>query len=385
MFLRREGEGAVKASIQIAHIMFRSKNNIKSYKSTCIRVWSKEYLLTGKLPSFRQGLHPKHESIVCDEHVKTRLQVHLRSLKPNKRTPLQLCTDYNAGLLSDLSHAPSSIGLRTAYRWMRYLGFSPDRAKKGYYSDEHNRPDIIAYRDNEFLPKMADYEAKMIEYSGDDMTQAIEPALPEGVQLCVVITHDETTVYCNDGKPIFWMENGRHNIRAKSLGTSAMISGFCCSCHGFMSDEELGLQSYQIFLAGKNREGWFTNDDLVAQLQKIMPLIEKLHPNKQLVFAFDNSMTHHARAPDGLEALRLPLKDNGKNAPLMRNTTYFKDGTTHQQLMQNSLGHQKGIKSILVERGEWKSGMLLTCKPCEEVFEIVISKTTKTQALTLKF
>jgi hypothetical protein len=143
MFLRREGEGAVKASIQIAHIMFRSKNNIKSYKSTCIRVWSKEYLLTGKLPSFRQGLHPKHESIVCDEHVKTRLQVHLRSLKPNKRTPLQLCTDYNAGLLSDLSHAPSSIGLRTAYRWMRYLGFSPDRAKKGYYSDEHNRPDII--------------------------------------------------------------------------------------------------------------------------------------------------------------------------------------------------------------------------------------------------
>jgi hypothetical protein len=53
--------------------------------------------------------------------------------------------------------------------------------------------------------------------------------------------------------------------------------------------------------------------------------------------------------------------------------------------MKNSLGHQKGIKSILIESGEWKSGMLLTCKPCEEVFEIVISKTTKTQALTLKF
>ena len=134
-----------------------------------------------------------------------------------------------------------------------------------------------------------------------------------------------------------------------------MISVFCCSCHGFMKDDELKLKSYQIFLAGnKNREGWFTNDDLVAQLQKIMPLIEKLHPNTKVVFAFDNSMTHHARAPDGLEASLLPLKDNGENAPIMRNTSYIKDGVTHPQQMQ-----------ILIERGEWKAGMLLTCKSCD--------------------
>ena len=77
----------------------------------------------------------------------------------------------------------------------------------------------------------------------------------------------------------------------------------------------------------------------------------------KLAFAFDNSMTHHARAPDSLDASLLPLKDNGKNAPKMRNTTFIKNGITYQQQMQNIVGHQKGIKNILVERGEWKDGM----------------------------
>ena len=57
-----------------------------------------------------------------------------------------------------------------------------------------------------------------------------------------------------------------------------------------MIDLEFYEAPTPVFLAGKNREGWFTNDDLVAQLEKVMPLIEKLHQNKQLVFAFDNSI-----------------------------------------------------------------------------------------------
>jgi len=94
--------------------------------------------------------------------------------------------------------------------------------------------------------------------------------------------------------------------------------------------------------------------------------IEKLHPGKKLVFGFDNSTGHHKRPPDGLDASLLPLKDGGKNAPMMRNTTYFRRGIECQQLMQNSLGEQKGLKSILTERALWRYDMALICVSCKQ-------------------
>ncbi len=50
---------------------------------------------------------------------------------------------------------------------------------------------------------------------------------------------------------------------------------------------------------------------------------------------------------------------------MMRNTSYTKNGISITQVMQNSLGHQKGMRTILIERGEWKDGMLKICHDCE--------------------
>ena len=144
-----------------------------------------------------------------------------------------------------------------------------------------------------------------------------------------------------------------------------MVSGFTCECHGFMSDEELGLQSFLLFLAGTNREGWFTNDDLVKQSRDLSPLFVKLHPECEILVAFDNSMNHHKRCPDGLDADLLPLKDGGKNAPLMHDTWYIdENGVRVVQLMQNEIGQQKGQKSILKERGKWRENMNRSCVAC---------------------
>ena len=95
----------------------------------------------------------------------------------------------------------------------------------------------------------------------------------------------------------------------------ALISGFQCECHGFFSGFIDGkeVKSYQTFEAGVHRDGWFTNDHLVAQIKELSPVIRDIHPGCDIVIAYDNSMTHHERAPDGLEAHdKLPLKDNGK-------------------------------------------------------------------------
>lgn len=156
----------------------------------------------------------------------------------------------------------------------------------------------------------------------------------------------------------------------KGKGSSLMISGFQCECHGFFSGQvgETSVTSYRLFEAGVHREGWFTNDDLVAQTKDVIPLARFLHPDCVILFAFDNSMTHHKRAPDGLQVSDLlPLKDNGKNAPIMRNSTFInRYGEVVPQCMVTATGNSKGIKRILNERGLWRIGMTLECPACKD-------------------
>ena len=176
---------------------------------------------------------------------------------------------------------------------MKYLGYNPKLQQKGYYTDGHNRDDIVDYRDNVFLPRMLQYEKRMQEYSGKDMEVVLPPELSNGEKRVVLITHDESTFYCNEGKPLMWMENGKNKLLPKSKGTSIMVSGFGCECHGFFSRGD--LKSYTFFEASVAREGWFTNKDLVAQFDLIVPLIKELHDDCDILVAFDNSMTHHAK------------------------------------------------------------------------------------------
>ena len=208
------------------------------------------------------------------------------------------------------------------------------------------------------------YEARMAKYDGENMETTIEPVIERDLKKIVLVTHDESTFYANDGKKLIWMQNSKKKLLPKTNGSSIMISGFCCECHGFMVDEALNKKSYILFQAGTNREGWWKNDDLVRQCKDVFELIEKLHPESVILFAFDNSMNHHKRAPDGLDASLLPLKDDGKNAPKMRNTEFLQNGVRINQQMQTSSGGQKGVRSILIERGIWRVGMLLECQGC---------------------
>jgi hypothetical protein len=215
---------------------------------------------------------------------------------------------------------------------------------------------------------MLEYETSMVFYD-DNMTEILPVLLPNGRQL-VLITHDESTFYCNEGKKLFWMENGKKKLLPKSKGTSIMISGFICPCHGFMSAEIDGttLKSFLMFQAGTQREGWFTNRDLVNQIKYCVPLFNHLHPNCDILLAFDNSTTHRAKAPDGVDATCINLGDGGKNCTaLMRNGWYINaHGIKVIQAMHYEDGKEKGIKQILIERDLFKdsegNNLKLECK-----------------------
>jgi transposase len=109
---------------------------------------------------------------------------------------------------------------------------------------------------------------------------------------------------------------------------------------------------------GKNQEGYWTNKHVAAQLKdSVIPIFDFLHPGKQGLFLFDNSSNHGNYAEDALTS-DLTKKDGGaKTNDKMRAGWYIKDGQRVEQIMQNAQGKQKGLVSILSERGLYRRGM----------------------------
>jgi hypothetical protein len=47
------------------------------------------------------------------------------------------------------------LGKTATYKWLNRLRFYATKEKKGVYVDGHERADVIEYRQNDFLPKLA--------------------------------------------------------------------------------------------------------------------------------------------------------------------------------------------------------------------------------------
>ena len=167
---------------------------------------------------------------------------------------------------------------------------------------------------------MALIEPRTLKYYGNEMENEIYPDLQDGQRRAVCIFHDESCYNSNDSNSIIWVEDGFKELKSKSRGRSLMVSGFICECHGFCRKDQ--RRAYKIINPGKNADGYWTNEDLVKQLQDAIPLIEEIHPNCELYFIFDNSKNYHARRQDGLSAGQLNLSDGGKNVPKLRDTIY---------------------------------------------------------------
>ena len=58
---------------------------------------------------------------------------------------------------------------------------------------------------------MKPLEERMRNWKGAEMDILVLPDLPEGTKEIVLITHDESTFYSNEGAITFWMENGKKN------------------------------------------------------------------------------------------------------------------------------------------------------------------------------
>ena len=69
--------------------------------------------------------------------------------------------------------ASRGVSLCTTHRWLHREGFKYTEHKKSLYFDGHERPDVVEYRQNVFLPIMAQHQRRMVEYVVGDVEKEV--------------------------------------------------------------------------------------------------------------------------------------------------------------------------------------------------------------------
>lgn len=126
-----------------------------------------------------------------------------------------------------------------------------------------------------------------------------------------------------------------------------------------------------LFRAGKNYDGYFTNDNLVKQLHSAMDLLEDHFPLGQVtgLFLFDNATTHQKRSPNALSARYMPLSCkiwNGKKGTTQMHNGILPNGDPQEFYWPNN--HEKypqyfkGMRQLLEERDLWRTGLRAQCE-----------------------
>lgn len=355
----QQDSGRIRISEDISKYLFPDRNCV--HQGRLIRKWADYYLNTGSIPESRQGRFVKIRSLIADDDVQRILKAYIRAESSNALTSCSLASWVKENLHQKTNLAnPVIISEKTAQRWLKYLGLTYGRYTPGLYTDGHERPDVVRYREL-FLERFELYEKRMIQYEGDFMEFPIPPSLPTGERPLVLVTHDESCFSSHDGRDFVWLDEENRPIRPKGDGRSLMVSAFLCECHGLLrlNDEQKILHpdvpadATVIIKPGMNAEGYWKNSDLVQQLaEKAFPIFKILHPDCDGLFMFDNSQNHHAKPPDALSVNCINLKDGGKNARPMRDGWFTVNGERVNQTLYSS-GILKGLKTILIERNLW--------------------------------
>lgn len=339
---------------------------ISGFCERTVRSYRKEFFDNKfKFKESRQG---KQERllVLSDENLRARAMewVHehaFRKGKPNM-TAADFCEFVNSTLLP--SHClppyfPRSISVRTAIRWLHHLGFRPMSHKKGVYIDGHEREDVVKYR-GEYLKKLEDLESSHLPRPACcDEEMEVLPSDPSMKKL-VLLYHDESIFSVNETQTWMWGTEDKPAILPKTKGSGLMVSDFIEEHSGYLcltedeikvarrNDPNFPRQAREIFEYGAAREGYWTGEKFMSQIERAVKIAEHKYPSQAntLVWLFDQSSCHKAYASDALNTRSMNVKPGGAQ-PALRDTMW----AGKVQKLVFSDGTPKGMKKILEERG----------------------------------
>lgn len=276
---------------------------------------------------------------------------------------------------------------RTARNWLSRIGFRFTVEPSGQYVDGHECSDVVDYRQNIFLPRWKKIEPRLRAWSLDG-NESVFGEHPQP-QWIVVWFHDESTFYAHDRRNKRWVHSTEKAVpRKKGEGASLMVADFVSADYGWLRSPDRTETARVIFKAGKTRDGYFTNDDILEQTARAMDIVEKHYPGDKHLFIFDNATTHSKRpatAPSASKMTKNPSKKFGAEVSVTINgkVQYATNGKPQKRTVQMGPGRLpsgephyfyegeifKGTTKLLLERGLTEEAKLKgSCKnfKCEK-------------------
>lgn len=114
-----------------------------------------------------------------------------------------------------------------------------------------------------------------------------------------------------------------------------MVEDFVSPDYGWLQGKTTGTDGYSsarlYFCAGKIRDGYQSNADIIAQVTKAMDILDADYPEEKHIFAFDNATVHTAHRGDALSATKMQVKPNTKFLCTVKTS----DGTENQVQMRD--------------------------------------------------
>ncbi|KAF8601597.1 hypothetical protein BDV93DRAFT_445445, partial [Ceratobasidium sp. AG-I] len=256
--------------------------------------------------------HSSHSAIE-DDDFQHELFLHLQSCAQSVKAADIVQYTSQPDVLAQLGRT-QPIALRTVQKWMSILGFWYGHAILGQYKDSHERADVVEYRQNVYLPALAELEKRSKVYDNDGR-EVLSVVQPNGVRPAVIWTHDESIYRQNDQPQLIWNSPEPSNIpQPKGEGRTIMVADFVSQERGFLTSHNGEASARILFEVGKNREGYFNNANVLAQASTAMNILLNNYPNEDHIFIFDNATTHTKRPSAALSVKSMtkfpPKADN---------------------------------------------------------------------------
>ena len=293
-------DGWIASSLQVAHAAERGP-----WLEKQLRIWSRAYISDRDcLPINVYGRW--NVSLLEDEDLAQEIHMHLQGIGKYVKA-MDIVHFLDTPEMKVRLKLKKTISLAMAQRWMRIMDYQWTKNPHGQFVDGHEREDIVDYRQLVFLPFWENAEPSMRSW-----TKNIEDARPvtgPGINTPHIIVwhHDESTFYANDRRKIRWVHSSETAVPyAKGEGASLMVADFVSADYGWLRSQDGKEEARVLFKAGKARQGYFTNEDILMQATTSMDILERHYPDEKHVLLFDNATTHQKQADDALSASKMP-------------------------------------------------------------------------------
>jgi len=245
---------------------------------------------------------------------------------------------------------PSSIehlvSLSTVHRTLRAWGWSVRHRHAGYLQDEHERPDVVAYR-TEMMRAFGTYRHRICKRYTPQALERLRAGPADGVewtedeqavlgvklrkvngvqeQVMLLVVQDESACNANPVANKHYHKDGITNVgektQPKGKGPGCMITGHIS---GF------GNVYSEIMRTGK-LHGWFTSPLFLANVDRMLETLKADFSSYPAGFMeplcmYDNSGVHRKMANDALQASKLNKHDVApkRKEPTVIRSTYLR-------------------------------------------------------------